>query len=79
MWTNSPSLWGEFCKRLPAHNRIFLIYKYVAFHTFHIFVFVNTTAMIVGYGTKLGLVDLSSDVPTVEASGGQEGYYIRSA
>ena len=30
-------------------------------------------------GTKLGQVDLSSDVPPVEASSGQEQYYIRSA
>ena len=30
-------------------------------------------------GTQLGLVDLSSDVPLTEASGGQEQYYIRSA
>ena len=27
-------------------------------------------------GTKLGLVDLRSDIPLVEASSGQEWYYI---
>ena len=75
---NAPNFCGEFCKSLAAHNRIFLIYKIVAFHTFYISVFVNTTAMVVGYGTKLGQVDLSSDVHPVEASGGHEGYYIWS-
>ena len=30
-------------------------------------------------GANLGLLDLSSDVPPVEASSGQEQYYIRSA
>ena len=38
-------------------------------------VFVNTTSMVVSYGTKLGPVDLNSDVtPQVEASSGQEWY-----
>ena len=32
------------------------------FLTFHISLFVNTTAMVVSYGMKLGPVDLSSDV-----------------
>ena len=42
-------------------------------------VFVNTTAMVESYGTKLGPVDLSPDVTTqVEASSGQEWYYVRS-
>ena len=40
----------------------FLPSKMVAFWTFHISVFVNTAAMVVSYGTKLGPVDLSSDV-----------------
>ena len=53
--------------------------KIVAFWTFHISEFVNTTAMVVNYGTKLGPVDLSSVVPLVEASSGQEWYYVRSA
>ena len=35
--------------------------------------------MVTKSGTKLGLVDLSSVVPPVEASSGQEQYYIRSA
>ena len=34
--------------------------------------------MVVSYGTKLGPVDQSSDVPQVEVSGGQEQDYIRS-
>ena len=38
-------------------------------------VFVNTTAMVVSCGMKLGPVDLSSDVaPQVKASSGQEWY-----
>ena len=36
--------------------------KIVAFQTYPISVFVNTTAMVVSYGTKLGPVDLSADV-----------------
>ena len=36
--------------------------KSVAFLNFHISLFVNTTAMVVSYCTKLGPVDLSSDV-----------------
>ena len=39
--------------------------KIVACQTFHISVFVNTTSMIVSYGTKLG---------PVEAYSGQEQY-----
>ena len=46
----------------------------MAILTFHMSVFVNTTAMVVSCGTKLGRVDLSSDVTQVEASSGQELY-----
>ena len=52
----------------------------VVFQTSHITVFVNTTAMVVSYGTKLGPVDMSSDVTTqVETFSGQKWYYVRSA
>ena len=52
----------------------------MAFWTFDISVFVNNTAMVVSYITKLDPVDVTSDVtPQVEVSSGLEGYYVRSA
>ena len=41
---NPPNFWGEFCKTLPSQKSIFLTFQ---FWTFHISVFVNTTAMVV--------------------------------
>ena len=41
------SFWGEFCKILPSQNRIYLTFQIVACWTFHIYLFVNTTAMVV--------------------------------
>ena len=48
----SPSFWGEFYKTLPSQTGYTLPSKIVEFWTFHISVFVNTTAMVVSYGTK---------------------------
>ena len=59
---NFPSFWGEFCKTLPSQNGIFLTFQNCGIWTFHIFVFVNTTPMVVSYSTLFGPVDLSSDV-----------------
>ena len=37
----------------------------------------SVEASVAKSGTRLGLADLSSDVPPVETSTGQEWYYIR--
>ena len=53
----------SFAKPFLLKMGYFFPSKIVAFCTFHISVFVNTTAMVLSYGTKLGPVHLSSDVP----------------
>ena len=65
---NSPSFCGEFCKNLPAQNGIFLTFQHCVILDLPHF----CICQYYSYGTKLGLVDLSSDVPPVEASSGQE-------
>ena len=45
-----------------SENGIFLTFQNCDILSFHISVFVNTTAMVVSYITKLGPVDVSSDV-----------------
>ena len=40
---------------------------------------VETSQVNLTFGQPLGQVDLKIDAPPVEASGGQEWYYIRSA
>ena len=69
-----PTFGVSFAKPFLPKMGYILTSKIVAFWTSHISVFVNTTTMIVNHGTKLGPVDLSSDVPPLEASGGQEWY-----
>ena len=60
---NSPSFWVEFCKTLPAQNaNIYNLPKWWHFGPSIYSVLVKTTAMVVSYGTKLGPVDLISDV-----------------
>ena len=58
-----PTFGVSFAKPFLLKMGYFEPFKIVAFWTFHISVFVNTIAMMVSYGTKLGPVDLSSDVP----------------
>ena len=57
-----PRFGSEFCKILPSQNRILWTFQNCGILNFHISLFVNTTAMVVSYCTKLGPVDLSSDV-----------------
>ena len=56
---NSPSFWGKFCKILPSQNRIFLTFQNCGRLDLSHF----CICQYYSYGTKVGPVDLSSDVP----------------